>query len=119
MTSTPELELDTPAGVLAEARALRTVADRAEAGLLDMAVAWAALHAGDQVITEADWLESSVPLAGAGAPEVAEFCVAEFALAVGMNSDAGRRYLGQAVELCHRLPEVYARVQSGDLPAWK
>jgi hypothetical protein len=119
VTTTRDPELDTPAGVLERARALRKVADSAEAELLATAVEWATLHAGDEVATEADWLESSVPLAGVGAPEMAEFCVAEFALAIGLTTDAGRRYLGQALELFHRLPEVYARVQAGDLPAWK
>jgi hypothetical protein len=119
MTATRELEVDTPAGVLEHARALRATADRAEADLLAAGVDWASLHAGDQVVTEADWLEASIPLAGAGAPQVAEFCVAEFALAVGLSTDAGRRYLGQALELFHRLPEMWARVQAGDLPAWR
>ena len=84
---------------------------------------WAHLHPGHGTITETDWEdlghERSLPLAGAGTPDVAEFCIAEFALAAGMNTDAGRRYLGDALETFHRLTRVWDRVQSGTLPAWR
>ena len=54
-----------------------------------------------------------------GAPLVAEFSVAEFAAALGLSTDAGRGYLGEAVELRYRLPRLWARVTGGDLAAWK
>ncbi len=63
--------------------------------------------------------DTAVPIAGPGAPLVAEFSVAEFAAAVGMSTEAGKRYLGHAVELRYRLPRLWARVVAGDLPAWK
>src|SRR4051794_36435280 len=101
MTATREPELD-PAGdagsLLELARSLRAEADRAEARLLATAATWAALHPAAATITEADWAahgsERSLPLAGPGTPDVAEFCIAEFALAVGLSTDAGRRYVG-------------------------
>jgi hypothetical protein len=122
MTSTGELSLDTAddaASVLAHARSQRVIANRAEVELLAAAAKYAAIHPGDGVITEQDWHEASMPLAGPGAPDVAEFCVAEFAAALGMSTDAGRRYLGDAVEVHHRLPRVQARLDAGDLPAWR
>ena len=45
--------------------------------------------------------------------------MAEFAAAVGMSTEAGKLYLGQAVELRYRLPRLWARVVAGDLPAWR
>jgi hypothetical protein len=45
--------------------------------------------------------------------------VAEFAAAVGMTTDAGKCYLGQAVELRYRLPRLWKRVVAGTLPGWK
>ncbi len=63
--------------------------------------------------------EHGVPIAGEGAPLIAEFSVAEFAAAVGQSTDAGRCYLGEAVELRYRLPRTWARVVAGDLVAWK
>lgn len=119
MAAAPELELDTPGEVLAQARALRAIAERAEAELLEVAAIYAGMHATDAAVTEAEWLEGSLPVAGPGAPDVAEFCVAEFAAALGMSTDAGRRYLGYAVELEHRLPPVWRMVQSGRLAAWR
>ncbi len=50
---------------------------------------------------------------------MAEFCVAEFAAAVGLGSEAGKYYLGHALELRYRLPKLWERVLAGDLAAWK
>ena len=62
--------------------------------------------------------EAGMPVAGEGAPLVAEFSVTEFAAALGMSTDAGKRYVGHALELRYRLPRVWRRVQSGDLRPW-
>ena len=45
--------------------------------------------------------------------------MAEFAAAVGLPTETGKAYLGEALELRHRLPRTWARVRSGDLPAWR
>ena len=50
---------------------------------------------------------------------VAEFAVTEFAAAIGLSTDAGKSYVGQALELRHRLPRVWRRVVRGDLKAWQ
>src|SRR3954469_12256419 len=63
--------------------------------------------------------EEELRIAGPGAPPVAEFCVAEFALAVGMSTAAGQRYLGDAVETRYRLPRLWGRVVAGQVPVWK
>ena len=42
-----------------------------------------------------------------GAPLVAEFCVAELALVLGMSTDAGQAYLGDAIEIRYRLPGLW------------
>ena len=120
MQATREPDLDTPAGVLERARELRATADRAEADLLALAADWAVMHSVETV-PEVDDLfgERELSVAGPGAPEVAEFCVAEFALVIGKSTDAGRAYLGEAVEIRYRLPDLQARLDSGDLPAWR
>ncbi|GAB2858275.1 HNH endonuclease signature motif containing protein [Nocardioides pacificus] len=118
-TATP----DTAAAVLEVARVRRAMADRAEAEQLQAAVDWAAMHSVDSLIDAAlahdGYDDRGLPIAGEGAPLVAEFAITEFALAVGLSTDAGNRYVGQAVELRYRLPKVWARVCSGDLVAWK
>ena len=123
-TTAPDLDTaaDTAAAVLAFARDRRAAADAAEADLLHAAVAWADLHPAES-IHDAALLsrhgDQPLPVAGPGAPLVAEFCVAEFAAAVGLPTETGKAYLGEALELRHRLPKTWARVQSGDLPAWR
>src|SRR4029077_9545496 len=120
MTSTAAVpDLDTAAAVLEHARDRRRAADAAEADLLQDAVAWADLHPAESIGDAVRFGDTPVPVAGPGAPLVAEFCVAEFAAAVGLPTETGKAYLGEALELRHRLPRTWTRVVSGDLPAWR
>ena len=117
-------DVDTAAGVLGFVRGRRESADRAEAELLQGAVAWAGMHSTESLadaatITDRCFLEESLPIAGPGAPLIAEFSITEFAVAVGLSTEAGKSYLGEAVELRYRLPRVWKRVAAGDLVAWK
>src|SRR3954452_11654825 len=115
--------LDT-AAVLAAARRARAAANAAEAEVVLQAVEWAHLHQ----VTDADQASTvlvehghapGIPIAGQGAPLVSEFAVAEFASALGLSAGAGRNLVGHALELAHRLPKVWARVQAGSLAPWR
>src|SRR4051795_10210368 len=97
-TSSLATAADTAAGVLAFARGRRGAADAAEADLLGEACAWADLHPAESITDAVRFGDTPVPVAGPGAPFVAEFCVAEFAAAVG-PTETGKAYLGEAVEL--------------------
>jgi hypothetical protein len=115
---------DTAAGVLSAARERRRAADTAEAELLVLAVDWVVMHPADSIHEPAAVVlrgfgQTDVPLAGEGAPTIASFAVAEFASVIGLSTEAGKRYLGEAVELCYRLPALWHRLRGGDLPAWK
>ncbi len=123
-TSSRNSSPDTPAAVLAAARAQRAAADRAEADLLELAVAWAIMHPAEslevaETVHVRGFGDTGMPVAGPGAPLVAEFAVAEFAAAIGLPTEAGKRYVGHAVELRYRLPRLWARVVNGDLAAWR
>ena len=115
---------DDPAGILTAARARRAVADQAEADLLQLAVRWAITHPAES-IEEAETIglrsfgDTAIPLAGPGAPLVAEFSLAEFAATIALPTEAGKRYVGHALELRYRLPRLWKRVVGGDLAAWK
>jgi hypothetical protein len=102
------------AGLRADLVAVRAAEVRVLAG----AVAWAAMHAADSVHPEAVWV-GEVPIAGEGAPGVAEDAVVELAAALGMSTEAGRSYLGDALELRYRLPRLWARVSAGVVPVWR
>ena len=124
ISSIPHLRPDTAADVLTAARDRRRAADAAEADLLELAVDWASMHSPDSANHPAGHAvrgfgQTDLSLAGAGAPAIAEFAVAEFAAAVGLSTEAGKGFLGEALELCFRLPAHWRRVASGELPAWK
>ena len=110
-----------PESVLAAARHHQRAIVWGEAGLLAAAVEWAGMHQPSASGDTSYWWEggNALPLAGAGAPEVAEYAVAELAAAVGITTDAGRRLVGHALELAHRLPRLWAQVQAGRVPVWR
>ncbi len=84
------------------------------------AAAWVAMHSSDSLVGPVDeWHERALPLGGEGCPEVAEFAVTEFAAALGRTTESGRRYLSHVVEGRYRLWRCWARLLTGDLPAWK
>src|SRR3954447_1821287 len=112
------------AAVLAVARGARAQANRAEAQVLASAVEWAHLHQVDDLDLAATVLvehgkDTGIPIAGDGAPLVSQFAVAEFAVALGLSAGAGRNLVGHALELAHRLPKLWARVQAGSLAPWR
>ena len=125
-TASTRTEVDTPAEVLGAVRASKVAENLEAARQLQLAVDWAAMHSVDSIHDAATlWAprlgfeEEAAPVAGPGAPLVAEFCVAEFAAAIGMPTEVGRLFLGEALELRYRLPRVWKRAVSGDLPAWR
>jgi hypothetical protein len=123
--TTTRPDLDTATAVLGYARGRRADADRAEADVLFAAVTWAEQHPPESIALAATWpgTEDDLTLAGPGAPLVAEFCIAELALALGVSTDSGRVLIAHALELKYRLPRTYRRVQSagdpGGLTPWK
>src|SRR3954452_10668103 len=121
MTTAAAIDLDTRAGVLAFARAETAVAQAAEMHRLQAAVAWAAMHSVESMDDAATWpgTEGEVALAGPGAPLVAEFAVAELAIALGVSTDAARGFLGEAMELRYRLPKLWSRVLEGRVVPWR
>ena len=63
--------------------------------------------------------EHEEPIAGEGCPLVAEFCIAELGTTLGISTVAAKKLVGQALELRHRLPRLWALVQAGRVPAWR
>ena len=109
-----------PGAVLASARAAKAAELAAATQVMVDAVEWAAMHEpvpGD----EAAWFVHGefLPIAGEGAPHVAEFAVAEFAAAIGLTTDAGKVLVGRAVEIAHRLPKLWKLLVAGRVAAWQ
>ena len=111
---------ETPAGVvLADLRQARADREAAELRSYQHSLAWAALHEVDDVDRACVFDDSPVPVAGEGAPLIGEEAVSEYAAALGVATDTGKRMLGQVVEIGHRLPKLHARVTAGKVLVWQ
>jgi hypothetical protein len=112
-----------PADVLSAIRARKTAEEQAAADQLILAAAWADLHPPESIHDAASFTvpgcEHEEPIAGEGAPLVAEFCVAELGTTLGITTTAAKKLIGHALELRHRLPRLWAQVHAGRVPAWR
>ena len=120
--------------VLERATTALAVRRRAEVEVLESVLDWAHAHPVDQQAEAAGWRSDSIastgtyaaaifgeralPLAGAGAPLVAEFCVHELAAALDQSYEATLALLGDALDLAHRLPSLWALVRAGRVPVY-
>ncbi|MCW2853427.1 MAG: hypothetical protein JWM84_3091, partial [Nocardioides sp.] len=104
--------------VLAQVRAGRNDQAQAELHTLNGVLQWCVLHTTDDE-ADASFGDHGIPLAGDGAPWVSEFAVMELGAALGMSTDAAKRYVGAALEVRYRLPRIWARVEAMELPFYK
>jgi len=113
--------LDPAAQVLVHAREQRALADTAEVQLLVLANDWADLHSVEEAADAAvhDFGDHLIPIAGPGTPFVAQFAIAEFAAALRLSTESGRRLIGHALELRHRLLRLWDAVTEGQVPVWR
>jgi hypothetical protein len=113
----------TASDLLRAIRDRRAAEDRAAADQLVLAARWADLHPPESIHSAATFTvpgcEHEEPIAGEGAPLVAEFCLAELGAVLGVSTTAAKKLVGHALELRHRLPRLWALVQAGRVPAWK
>jgi hypothetical protein len=112
-----------PADLLATIRSAREDENRAAAQQLTLAAQWADLHPPESVHSAASFTvpgsQHEEPIAGEGAPLVAEFCVAELGTTLGITTTAAKKLIGHALELRHRLPRLWDQVHAGLVPAWR
>ena len=114
--------------VLAAAAATEREARMVELRRLELAVQWCVLHPAtaetgvathnpDTTLPGVLGLDES--LGGDGTPAVAAFTPEPFAAAMEMSPAAGARLLADALDLTHRLPMLWSRVQALTIPAWQ
>jgi hypothetical protein len=106
--------------VLAFADERATTVREAETDLLRAAYQWAVLHDPDRL----DPAEVGLPgrerarrLGGAGVPEVSEFAAAQFGARIGRSPYAAAQLIADAQDLQHRHPQLWGRVQAGEVRA--
>ncbi|MBD3927291.1 DUF222 domain-containing protein [Nocardioides cavernae] len=123
MLEAGEVEDLTASAVLSAIRAQRVDEERAAAAQLVLAAQWADLHPPESIHDAAAFTvpgcEHEEPIAGQGAPLVAEFCLAELGTVLGVSTTAAKKLVGHALELRHRLPRLWAQTQAGRVPAWR
>ncbi|HET9828553.1 MAG TPA: hypothetical protein VFQ11_08595, partial [Nocardioidaceae bacterium] len=120
-------------GVLEGLVARRRVADRAEAELLALVVRFVDLHPPvdpdaaasmdlDRPLARSGGRDPGpgrVGLGGPGTPGIDSDAAVELAAVLGVSYRAVLGLLAESVELCHRLPRLWALVQAGVLQGWK
>ncbi|UDY24883.1 HNH endonuclease signature motif containing protein [Nocardioides sp. Kera G14] len=98
----------------------KNMANMAEISALLHTIDWAKQHQttdpaqaarGDRI--------NDIPLAGDGTPLLHEDAVMEFATTTGMSDHQARSWIGDALELHHRLPKLFFRLFDEQLPVWK
>ena len=64
-------------------------------------------------------LDADESLGGDGTPLVAAFAPEPFGLALGVSTDTAKTLLADALDLVHRLPHTWRRLQTLEVPVWR
>jgi len=103
------------AEVLDRLDVLHVAQRRAESEVLLLAVQFAILHDEQTLDPQSlglDGREKAIHYGGAGTPLVTEFCAADFGARLQLTPWAAHRLIGDALDLKHRLPQLWRRVQA-------
>ena len=108
------------AGAAAAVSAAHRCLVEQECLLLQLAAHWADLHHPDSVPGDAGpGGERARRLGGEGTPEVLEFAAAELGARQGTTTGAGRALMADALDVRHRLPQIWTRVLAGGVRVWR
>ncbi len=105
---------------LAHVEQVRALAEQTEVRLLQTAAHWADLHSelARAISPLLPGSEKLVQFGGDGTPAVAEFAPAELGVVLATSSAAAERLVGDALDLRHRLPRLWARIVAGEVKPW-
>jgi hypothetical protein len=93
-----------------------------ECRLVELAAHWADLHHPDSqapIERPLPGAEQGRQLGGDGTPEVLEFAAAEFGARMESSSGSARALMADALDLRHRLPELWQLIITGRVRAWQ
>lgn len=104
--------------------ATRTAQREAEATEFALASHWATLHDEDSIPRGGTGrtppgAERARQLGGDGTPLVAEFAVAELAVVTGRGRVAAQIFVADALDVKHRLPQLWVAVTEFRVPVWQ
>src|SRR4051794_1676329 len=106
------------AELLARADVCAETARQAEVGLVRAAYQWAVLHDParlDPSEAARPGREKGRQLGGEGTPQVCEFAAAELGARIGRTTFAAAALMADALDLHHRHPEFWRRVEAGEV----
>lgn len=115
-------------GTLADAEVTLVELTRLDGRLLTLAGHWADLHAPDSLPAPVDAWEAGrrrlnsdygIRPGGEGTPEILASCPAELGLVLQTSAGGAKHLIADALDLRHRLPQLWAEVQDGRVRAWK
>jgi hypothetical protein len=89
---------------------------------LELAAHWSDLHHPDSQAPTGRTLpgaERGRELGGDGTPEVLEFAAAELGASLQTSIGSARALMADALDLRHRLPELWQHILAAAVPAWK
>ncbi len=94
---------------------------------LRLAAQWCVLHPATSETGPATWADAALPgaldcdetIGGDGTPAVAAFTAEPLAAALGISTAAGLQLVADGLNLVHRLPRIWARVESLEVPGWR
>ena len=112
-----------PRAVLDDAEANVRQRRAAEVNGLKLVLEWCDLHSGDPqdqpgAVPARKGGDRLVQLGGEGTPEVADLCLAELAIARSAHVLGVRNEAADALDLRHRLPNLYAALLALDIEPW-
>jgi hypothetical protein len=103
-----------PSDVLADLVTTRRETNLSQVRELQLAAQWADLHGTIEAFPSGGpGCERLITVGGDGTPQVGEFAPAEFGAVLGLSTVSGRNLIADALDLRHRLPRTWARVQEG------
>ncbi|MDH2414987.1 hypothetical protein [Nocardioides sp. CER19] len=123
MAGLPSIDelVELPEGAfLDEASSVETTCRRHELQKLRMAYVWAVRHPKERLDPrEIEWpgREQAKRYGGPGTPLVGEFAAASLGARLGLSPAAARVLMGDALDLVHRMPLLWARVDALEVKA--
>jgi hypothetical protein len=110
-----------PATTLSLVTRARRMVLQTECQLIELAAHWSDLHHPDsQALIERTLpgAEQGRQLGGEATPQVLEFAAAELGASMQTSIGSARALMADALDLRHRLPELWQHILAGDVPAW-
>ncbi|HVK26894.1 MAG TPA: DUF222 domain-containing protein [Nocardioides sp.] len=106
-----DMSADAVLSFVEDQHAARLTAERA---ILEAAYQWAVLHSPDALpASDKRGRERAKPAGAAGTPRITEHAAATFGARIQTSPYGAKRLIADAVDLHHRLPELWAGVRAG------